>query len=240
MLHSYKEKISHWIWYDKDIVSSTNDEIKSLIKNNMVVLSAKEQTNGRGRRGNKWQNGCGNLYFSYNLKIEPKDLSKIVCLIGLSLAKTIKKLAPHLQTNIKWPNDVFVENKKISGILLENIKEHDWVIGIGVNITTSPQIENKNYKATSLAEVSIKLDRIKFMRYYLENFTKDLEQYEQEGFINIKKEWLDYALNYKKEITIKTETDIKTGIFYDIDDNGYLILKNKEKEEKIIAGDLFI
>ena len=153
---SYKEKIYQWDWYDADRITSTNDEIKDLAtQEKNVVLSAIEQTKGRGRRGREWIGNSGNLYFSYSLKIEAQQLSQIVCLIGLSLAKTISSFSDNKQIKIKWPNDVFVENKKVSGILIENIKDNLWAIGIGVNIVSAPNLNDTNYEATSLKDNGI-------------------------------------------------------------------------------------
>ena len=78
------------------------------------------------------------------------------------------------------------------------------------------------------------------MYYYLKNFNKNYEIYTKEGFSKIKEQWLEFAHNYHQPINIKTEKELKSGIFSAIDDNGYLILKTNDKEEKIIAGDLFI
>ena len=238
---SYKEKIYQWDWYDADRITSTNDEIKDLAtQEKNVVLSAIEQTKGRGRRGREWIGNSGNLYFSYSLKIEAQQLSQIVCLIGLSLAKTISSFSDNKQIKIKWPNDVFVENKKVSGILIENIKDNLWAIGIGVNIVSAPNLNDTNYEATSLKDNGINTNREAFLKEYLQIFQKDYEDYKKSGFNSVKKEWLRLALNHQEEITIKTEKEIKKGIFLNLDDNGYLILKTNIGEEKIIAGDLFI
>lgn len=238
---SYKEKIALWDWYDANILTSTNDEIKNLTQNvNFIVLSAIEQTKGRGRRGNKWHGDKGNLYFSYSIEIIATEISQIVCLIGLCLAKTILSYSENNQVQIKWPNDVFVNGKKISGILLENIKNNLWAVGIGVNIISHPKLDNANYQATSLKENNIITNREEFLKNYLNVFKQYYQVYKQDGFNKIKQEWIELAINYQKEISIKTEKEIKTGIFLNLDDNGYLILKTNKGEEKIIAGDLFI
>ena len=122
MSSSSETQIAGWIWKDVDTTTSTNDAIKTLITetgNKAVVLSAKHQTGGRGRRGRKWQEIEGNLYFTYSLEILPQNLSQMVCLIGLSLAKTVQKLDAGKKVQIKWPNDVFLVGGKLSGILLE-------------------------------------------------------------------------------------------------------------------------
>ena len=238
---SYKEKIYQWDWYDADRITSTNDEIKDLAtQEKNVVLSAIEQTKGRGRRGREWIGNSGNLYFSYSLKIEAQQLSQIVCLIGLSLAKTISSFSDNKQIKIKWPNDVFIENKKVSGILIENIKDNLWAIGIGVNIVSAPNLNDTNYEATSLKDNGINTNREAFLKEYLQIFQKDYEEYQKKGFNSTKNDWIKLALNYQEEIAIKTEKEIKKGIFLNLDDNGYLILKTNIGEEKIIAGDLFI
>jgi BirA family biotin operon repressor/biotin-[acetyl-CoA-carboxylase] ligase len=236
----YKENICEWHWYETEETVSTNDEIKILTDKENVVLSAIRQTGGRGRRGRKWQSILGNLYFTYTQRIPPEELSRYVCLIGLSLAKTVHQLSPQSSVCIKWPNDVFLSHKKLSGILLENISGQVWAIGIGVNIVGSPVIEDMPYQATSLAENGIMLDRTDFLHYYLTNFSNDVKKYQQNGFQSLKQEWLQYALNYQRTVHIKTERGTKTGVFKTLDDNGYLILETEHGEEKIIAGDLFV
>lgn len=240
MSYTYKEKIALWSWYDIPSVTSTNDEIKNLISTETpVVLSAVSQTKGRGRRGHVWQEQKGNLYFTLTQHISPQDLSRYVCIIGLSLAKTILALSPKSLVKIKWPNDVFLNNKKISGILFENIKDDLWAIGVGVNIVSAPQLENAAYQATSLKENAITLDRTDFLRYLLQEFAKDLLFYQENGFTSLKEEWLSLALNLNQKITVKNEKTDKTGIFLTLDDNAYLLLKTDNGTERILAGDLF-
>ncbi len=243
MSFSFNHKIAQWDWIDVTKTTSTNDEIKKLInttENENIVVSAKKQTAGRGRRGRKWQAIDGNLYFTYSLKISPEELSRVVCLIGLSLAKTVQSLLPTKTVQIKWPNDVFLEGKKISGILLESLGNNLWAIGIGVNITSAPLLENSAYEAISLNECGLRVDRIDFLHYYLQNFAQDLAIYNKEGFALLKEQWLKLALNYQKQITVKTETSEKTGKFLTLDDNGFLILETPHGEERIMVGDLFI
>ena len=240
MSYTYKEKILNWDFYEIDTTSSTNDDIKRFYQEEDIILSAIRQENGRGRRGNIWQSNEGNLYFSYSLKFNTKDLSKLVCIVGLVLAKTIKHISKESNVQIKWPNDVFLENKKVSGILIENIRDDIWCIGIGVNIHNSPSISNNKYQATSLKENAINIARVDFLKQYMAIFQKELDTYKNKNFLTIKEEWLSMALNYKKIITIQTEKELKTGLFLTLDDDGYLVLENNGIKERIIAGDLFI
>ncbi|MBR5154847.1 MAG: biotin--[Alphaproteobacteria bacterium] len=241
MLYTSKYAIEDFEVYELEETTSTNDELKSIsnIKPNHLITAIK-QTQGRGRRGRTWEALLGNLYFSYSFEIAPQELSRLVFIISLSIAQSISEISKEDLVKIKWPNDVLLNDKKVSGVLLENIKDNIWAIGIGVNIVSSPKLPSILYQATSLQEEGIMLDRKEFLHYYLTNFNKNYKTYKKEGFSKIKTQWLEYAKNYQQTINIKTEKETKTGIFSAIDDDGYLILQNTNKEEKIIAGDLFI
>ena len=241
MSFSYKEKVSGFAWYEAAEVVSTNDAVKELIKENeKVVLSAIEQTGGRGRRGRKWLSIKGNLYFTLSLEIKPQELSRYICMIGLSVAKTVKKFSETADIKIKWPNDVFLNNKKLTGILLENIKDNLYAVGIGVNIVGSPKIEDMPYQATSLKEAGISVERTTFLKEYLQTLSDIIEEYQKKGFDIIREKWLALAYNLGKEVTIHNESRQKKGIFLTLDENGYLILKTDKGKERIIAGDLFV
>ena len=241
MLSFYKGKIALWNWYDLPKVTSTNDTIKELSSEQMpAVISAVEQTGGRGRRGRNWEPIKGNLYFTFSLEIPLSDLSRYVCLIGLSLAKTVYAYASNQDIKIKWPNDVFISNKKMSGILIENIKDNIWAVGIGVNIVNSPKLNNLLYQATSLKEEGIITNREDVLHHYLEQLSADIAEYKRKGFTPLKAQWENFALNLNQQILIQNEATTQKGIFLGLDDNGYLILKTNKGEVRIVAGDLFI
>ena len=136
------------IWYDK--LDSTNDEAKRRISDidNLSVLSAMEQTAGRGQRGNKWSSCCGeNLLFSIVLKFSddskgglPRMVAeKQAAISELAAVALIRFLSRHgIKVEIKWPNDIYAEEKKICGVLIENSLRGKWlshsIVGIGLNI----------------------------------------------------------------------------------------------------------
>ena len=145
--------------------SSTNDKLKVLIKSkkitNRTILVAKYQYGGRGQYNNKWFSSYGknllcSLYFK-KPKVSLKNSFLLNIAVSLAVLKTIKSFDKR-QTFIKWPNDILSVNKKISGILIENIINGDnisySVIGIGINVN---QLIFKNLpKATSLKKLSNK------------------------------------------------------------------------------------
>ena len=128
-----------------DAIDSTNSYLKKIILNKDVsdstIVTAKFQTKGKGQLGTNWQSeDSKNLIFSIykkDLGIKVKDQFIISIIISLALIKTLKKNnLPNLR--IKWPNDIMSENKKICGILIENIVKEKHikhaVIGIGLNV----------------------------------------------------------------------------------------------------------
>ncbi len=138
------------IWLNS--VDSTNDEAKRRISelDNLAVLSAVSQTKGRGQRSNTWLSEPGkNLLMSIVLKYAPHgestsdslavqayDQQVISQITSLAL---VDLLAAHeIEAKIKWPNDIYVGNKKICGILIENTVLGKWmtssIIGIGLNV----------------------------------------------------------------------------------------------------------
>ena len=128
------------IWLDR--VKSTNDEARRHISeiDNLSVLSALEQTDGRGQHGNKWSSQPGeNLTFSIVIKdfrIKSNEQSAISQVTALSLTDFLE--SHEISAKIKWPNDIYVGDEKICGILIENAlkgQEIDWsIIGIGLNV----------------------------------------------------------------------------------------------------------
>lgn len=148
-----------------DAIDSTNDFLKKLSQNesieNLTVITAKSQTNGRGQMGAKWNSEPHkNLIASILIKDLLWDINTIFGL-NVAIALAVFTALEHLEIPdlaIKWPNDIVAENKKIGGILIENsIKSNgtiESVVGIGLNVNQT-NFENLP-KATSLKCVSNK------------------------------------------------------------------------------------
>ena len=128
------------IWLER--VDSTNDEARRHISeiDNLSVVSALEQTKGRGQRGNRWSSQPGeNLTFSLVVKdfrIKANEQSAISQATALSLVDLLSR--HEIKARIKWPNDIYAGDEKICGILIENSlkgSKIDWsIIGIGLNV----------------------------------------------------------------------------------------------------------
>ncbi len=231
-----------WHFFEYDEISSTNDQAKALTANEKekFVVIAKNQTAGRGRRGRNWKSFEGNLFFSIALPNQEQQNTALVLISSLAILETIKKLDNHIKVELKWPNDVLLNDKKISGILLEKGQREYMIIGIGVNIKISPVSEDLIYPVTSLAEEGIKISPQSFMTTYIYFFDKLINTFEREGMIFIVREWMKYAKGVGSNIIVRLPKTDKEGKFAGLaDDDGSLILQTSSGKEKITVGDVF-
>ncbi len=154
--------------YSFDKLESTSDYIKQNLVNlnDGDIIVAKEQTKGRGRRGNAWESQVGNLYFSFlisNDDITYNNNFAILMRVSVAIIKTLQLY--DIDASIKYPNDIIVENKKIAGILIEtigNARPNHLVVGIGINVNQKDFQKLKN-KATSLIMLKKESFDVKFL-----------------------------------------------------------------------------
>ena len=236
------DKKIKWQIVNFDKVSSTNDiaqEYSRKKAGQYLIIKAVSQTQGRGRRGREWFSPQGNLYFSVLLEFNLKDLGALVIISSLSLWQAIHQIAPNTNLKIKWPNDILLNNAKISGILLEKGYGKYFIIGIGVNINQSPKLQNQIYPATSLQENRIIVSTDELLNIFLQKFTKNLQKYTQSGITSLQKEWLNNAKGLGNTIIVQQEKMSVQGKFIGIEETGALLLQTVDKIEKILIGDVF-
>lgn len=237
------KKIADWLWLDKEITGSTNDDALaySLTQTSQkFIISAKEQTKGRGRRGRTWVGLEGNLFFSQGLIFKMKDLGQLIFISSLSLYQTIQQILPREHhVALKWPNDVLIDNCKVSGTLIEKGEGDYFIIGIGVNICASPESTDMIYPTTNLKANGINIDRLLFLRSYIENFDKNLKIWTSSGFASIKKQWMSVVKGLGEVISVRTTDNELTGVFEGVGEQGELLLDQDGKITKIYAGDIF-
>ena len=172
----------------KKTVSSTNDEVKQLNRD-LVLVTAEEQTKGRGQRGNSWESEKGkNLTFS--LLVKPKNLyiekqfylSKTV---SLAVVNTLKRYG--LETTVKWPNDIYTGRKKITGILIENDvyaggRINRSTIGIGININQRQFISDAPNPTSLINETGKETSPEEVLHLFCEEFRKLYETLNNEEY----------------------------------------------------------
>lgn len=237
-------KINNWNLEDKEITESTNDDAVALSAHitdgKNFIISAQKQTKGRGRRGRTWIGLEGNLFFSQGIIFEERYIGQLIVISTYSLYHTIRELSSEKhKVQIKWPNDILIDDNKVSGMLLEKGENNYFVIGIGVNIKTAPKNSEMLYPATSLAEKGIIIDRLAFLRSYINNFDMYMHQWQHTGFVSLKQQWLEVVKGLNTEINVRTEKKEISGLFIGIGEDGELLLSYQGIIKKIYAGDVF-
>lgn len=230
-------------------LDSTNEALKRSIKDHppegTVYVAGKQET-GKGRRGRKWESPPGGLWFSFLLRpILPLPQTALLSLVfAVSLAKSLDVFLGSL-CQIKWPNDIYCQGKKIAGILLEmsgEIDNADYLIvgiGINVNVRTNDLPVAISANSTSLLEVSgHEIDANEVLLTVLKDLDSYYHEFLENGFWGIRSEFKSRCLHLGKVIEITRGQDIIRGINSDIDEMGNLIVKCQDDLIRISTGDV--
>jgi BirA family transcriptional regulator, biotin operon repressor / biotin---[acetyl-CoA-carboxylase] ligase len=227
----------------RDSVGSTNDEAKIFAREgagDLTLVWAREQTAGRGRQGRTWVSPRGNLYLSLVLRpnvpaAQAAQLSFVAC---VAVGATVAELGA-TKIDYKWPNDVLVGGRKISGVLLEAESGAGGleflILGVGVNLASSP--EETRYPATSLqGAASVEAALGAFARH----FGHWYRRWTGEGFAPIRAAWLDRAARLGEPIEVRLPDRTLDGIFAALGAGGELLLDTAAGRRIVTAGDVHL
>ncbi len=230
-------------------VDSTNKYTKEHISelDNMTIVYTSHQTAGRGRLERKWSDlGADNIYASIILKPSKEfkevysNLTQYLCLV---LCEVFEEY--NVTPQIKWPNDIKINGKKISGILAEAVSSSNGleglVLGFGVNLNCDKKLlEEINQPATSLnIETGMEIDRDLFLKSFINKFCLRYNKFIEEGFLLIKEDYIKRAIFFDKEVAVKVFEKTISGKVVGITDSGALKLIDKDKKEHVLLiGDI--
>ncbi|MFK4785874.1 biotin--[acetyl-CoA-carboxylase] ligase [Fusobacterium sp. MFO224] len=224
-------------------IDSTNTFLKNVReKKDYDVAIAEKQTLGRGRRGNKWSSEKGGAYFSFLLKekeeISSEEYAKLPLVVGYSLLRTFEKIE-NLDFKFKWTNDIYINNKKLSGILVEK-RENFYIIGIGINLNNEIDEEFKE-KGISLRTLNKKYyDREEVILKVINDFKENFKYYLDGNWGQI----LNYlnSKNYLfgKKILIDLRNSKEEGIGQEIDKTGEFLVEIKGEKRSFSIGEIHI
>lgn len=233
-----------------DTISSTNDyakEIGNKVNGGTLIIS-EEQTRGKGRLGKIWRANVGEgIWMSLIIKpkIEPFRAPFLTLVAGASIVKALNNLG--VETSIKWPNDIIINNKKLCGILTEMSAEMERVnyivIGIGINVKTIDFPNEIKDKATSLYKEGYdNISRVDIVKQICIEFEKLYKGYILDGN---KKDTLDICRKHSpiinKQVYILKNNKKELVKCIDISENGNLIIKDRTGHIKeIISGEISI
>lgn len=246
-----KSKIQKYIHKDVMIdifesLPSTNDYLKNLGSTPPPhICLAEYQTHGRGRMGRSWESPFGrNIYCSMSYVFQ-KDISEMAGLslvVGILMAKALEVVDQRFKPRLKWPNDIYLEGKKVGGILIDLIAEANGtckaILGIGLNVNMKdiPLKDVENW--TCLEElVDQKLDRNEVAGRIINSLFKGMETFASQGFASFLPDWkrLDFLDN--KKVTLTSGQEVHSGIAKGISPQGYLTLELPQGLKQFSHGD---
>ena len=234
-----------------DVTDSTNTQAKSLgegdAPNGTLVVAGKQES-GRGRRGRSFESPAGTGIFMTLLlrpEIEPQNASMLTLVSALAVAKGIEHMVD-LPVQIKWPNDIVINGKKVCGILTEMSAQMDYVnyivIGIEINVGNEEFPEEIKDVATSIYLESGKhVNRAMLIEKIWEEFEDYYELYEKtQDLSSLVKEYDSYLVNRGQKVRVLDSKEPYEGKAMGITDRGELIVDTWEARRLVSAGEVSV
>ncbi|MGD2168859.1 MAG: biotin--[acetyl-CoA-carboxylase] ligase [Chlamydiota bacterium] len=215
-----------------DSIDSTNNWAKAHVNefdsNELTVISAKQQTAGRGRFQRTWVSSGGeNIYatFYFTLPTNSMHIGSLAQLMTLSIAEVL--IDEDLLPKIRWPNDVLLNDKKLSGVLCEMSSKNDMYdcfIGVGINVDLDKKtLDTIDKPATSL---NLETDRVftrdDLLKKLQNQFLKDLEVFKERGFAPFLSQYENLMAYIGKTVICKNDGQEWEGTCHSLSNEGQL------------------
>jgi BirA family biotin operon repressor/biotin-[acetyl-CoA-carboxylase] ligase len=229
------------------VIGSTNVEARKLAERGApegTTTIAEHQTTGRGRFNRKWY-GEPEKNILLSLILRPREAqgaNLLTYLTALSAAETVEQFTGKI-VECKWPNDLLINGRKISGILLESSWRESMidfvVIGIGVNVNQEEFPIELRHAATSMKiECRHEFDRVALIRGFLEGLERKYLHSWKVGYDGFVTEWKRKCPTLGKEISVAQSGKILKGKAIDLDTDGALIIESRDRVTRVFAGDV--
>ncbi|MDT3276039.1 bifunctional biotin--[acetyl-CoA-carboxylase] ligase/biotin operon repressor BirA [Shewanella sp. SP2S2-4] len=230
-----------------DEIASTNGFMLSHtteLKNGDVCV-AEYQSAGRGRRGRTWVSPYGHhLYFSLFWTF-PQGMAQAMGLslvVACTLVEVLKSFGVE-NIGVKWPNDIYLDNKKLAGILIEMSGQADsqcqLIIGVGVNMAMSEeQGKGIDQPWSDLSDLVDMPDKTALIIELQKQLKRDIQLFEREGLAAFKARWQAADLFYGREIRLLMGEKSVEGICRGVDEQGAVLLETADDVQAFIGGEI--
>ena len=229
------------------LLDSTSKQLQKKAKSHAPdgFLFAEIQTAGRGRRGKNWQSNFGGaLTFSWlrSFNLPVQRLSGLSLVAGLAVARALAEF--HIKVQLKWPNDLYLQNKKLGGILIDLINDKQQVrvvTGIGINIQLEEKIKEKiDQQVIDLCSVNAELQqqRNEIAARIIQSLLDYYQQFEQQGLSAFLDQWQQHDLLYGKTVRIEQQGEHYQAIAKGITADGALKILLRGQERLLYSGEV--
>ncbi|MGV8948264.1 MAG: biotin--[acetyl-CoA-carboxylase] ligase [Candidatus Paracaedibacter sp.] len=219
-----------------ETIPSTSEYLQNKASSkNITFCLAEYQSKGKGRLGRTWASPFGrNIYCSFRYVFN-KDISEMAGLslvVGILTVQALESINPTLNLLLKWPNDIYVNNQKMGGILIEIMAEANGnctaIISMGLNINMKDcDLKNIGQPWTSLEHVlDENFDRNVVIARIIQSLLAGIAVFHEKGIEPFLLKWKQYDLLDNQKISINIGKEIRSGIARGINDHGYLLLEN--------------
>lgn len=238
--------------YYFDLIDSTQSYATNIAKNHDefgAVIIAQSQTSGKGRQGRQWVSPSGGIWLSVILR-PSFDIYKITMIpfaVAVALYNAIQKTLG-IRTELKWPNDLTLDGKKIAGIIIdasiESTKIESIVVGVGINFQVDPkQIENKIKKGANFYGVDTLLNKQKIkpaalVKEFLVELESTLDDLESDKTQPIIKQWIKNSSTIGRMVTVSDSGTKISGKAIGLDRDGSLLIRHNAKTLRVTSGDI--
>lgn len=211
------------------------------------VIVADVQTAARGRKGRSWESPAGGLWFSLILRpaFTPREAASLTAVTAVGLCRGLMYY-PGLGAEIKWPNDIYADGKKLGGILSEmKVEEQKLayaVVGVGLNLSAAALSDELEGKAVGMEELlGEAVDKKELLCRLLLGLESAYDQYFRGQKELLFEEWKEQSFIIGKDVTVKTVSGDVKGKPLGLTDDGFLLLDmGGGKGAKVISGDLIV
>lgn len=241
----------HYVYFQE--TDSTNKQARILAAQGYpegTVVVAETQTSGRGRRGRTWYSPQSQgIYMSLILRpvLPLNEISRISIITAVAIAETLQTELS-LQPQIKWPNDILINGRKIAGILSEAVTDMDGVeyivVGIGLNINNPLEDfpdDLRTPPTSILAESKRPCSRAKLLQTLLLTFEQHYHTLLAGQFGPALEQARTLSMILGQEVRLETVNGFIVGQAFDIDDNGYLLVRDQQGEiHPVLSGEISV
>ncbi len=221
-------------------IDSTNRYLLSQTEVDRRICLAERQENGRGRRGRQWVSGdATSILLSMGWECDRFGQSGLSLISGMAVVHALKAFGLH-HVQLKWPNDLLVEGRKLGGVLVE-CQGSKCVIGVGLNLDLPEEVGNQiDQQWTDLHRLGLVVERNKLVASLIANHDRLVEKCRQNGFAGFVAQWNALHSYHRQQVLVEMPGKRFTGRVSGVDQDGALLIEHGGQVTRVVSSDVSI